>query len=298
MKTKYPVYIVSKGRWENPMTANCFLKYGLDFKILVEPQEYDHYCASVGEEYVQALPFSNLGVGSYPARNEAWKDAIDQGYERHWVFDDNIRAFRRLHKGMRIICNPIKAIQVVEEFTDRYENIGISAFNYTMFVMDTTKKPFVKNVHAYSAMLIQNNMPFRWRMKYNEDVDLCLQVLDTKKLCTVLFNAFMVHKTSTTEKMKGGNQTELYKGNAYEKKILKARSLEEVWPQYASTVIKFNRPHHHVNWNKHFKQPLIRKGDLDWESIKNKSEKDFGFELKQQKKIKSKNLKKWFEDNK
>ena len=103
---KYPIYIVSKGRYENPITANCFLKHGMEFKVLVEPQEYDHYCASIGKEYVQVLPFNNLGLGSYPARNEAWKSAIEDGYDRHWIFDDNIRCFSRLHRGKRIECDP------------------------------------------------------------------------------------------------------------------------------------------------------------------------------------------------
>lgn len=63
--------------------------------------------------------------------------------------------------------------------------------------------------------------------------------------------------------MKGGNQTELYQGNKYEKKVLKAKSLQEVWPQYAETVYRFNRPHHFVNWKKHFKQPLIKVKNAD-----------------------------------
>jgi hypothetical protein len=214
--TKYPVYIVSKGRHENPLTANVFKEDGVDFKIVVEPQEYDLYCESVGKEYVLALPFSNLGLGSYPARNFCWETSIENGYNRHWVFDDNIRSFKRLHKGKRVYCNALKSIQAVENFTDRYINIGISAFNYQMFVTNTTKKPFFLNVHAYSAMLMKNDMPYRWRLKYNEDVDLCLQVLAGGK-CTVLFNALMVDKTSTTAKMKGGNQTELYKDNAHNK---------------------------------------------------------------------------------
>lgn len=58
----------------------------------------------------------------------------------------------------------------------------------------------------------------------------------------------MINKVSTQAKMKGGNQTELYKGNAKEKKILKAKMLETVWPQYVKTVIRFNRPHHFVDW--------------------------------------------------
>ncbi len=63
---------------------------------------------------------------------------------------------------------------------------------------------------------------------------------------------YVSNKRSTTAKMKGGNQTELYKGNAREKKILKAKMLEAVWPQYAKTVIRYGRHHHLVDW-KQFK---------------------------------------------
>ena len=77
--SNYPVYIVSKGRWENPQTAKLFIQDGIDFQILVEPQEYNNYCKVLGEEYVTKLPFSNLGVGSYPARNYAWEDSIKNG---------------------------------------------------------------------------------------------------------------------------------------------------------------------------------------------------------------------------
>lgn len=284
---RYPVYIVSKGRWENPLTAKCFIKDGVDFKILVEPQEYDNYVKSLGAKYVMALPFSNLGVGSYPARNFAWEDSIKNGFKRHWVFDDNIRQVRRLNHGKRIPCNALIAIQALEDFTDRYSNVGITAFNYLMFVTNHTQKPFYLNVHAYSAMLIKNEMPHRWRMKYNEDVDLCLQVLHSK-LCTILFNVFMVDKTSTVAKMKGGNQTELYKGNAHEKKVLKARSLEVIWPQYAETVWKFSRPHHKVDWKKHFNHPLIRSSSFDWKALEKNNE--YGMKLNIKKPVRSEQL--------
>ena len=291
---RHPVYIVSKGRWEKPLTANMFKKNDIDFQILVEPQEYENYCEALGEEYVTKLPFSNLGIGSYPARNYAWEDSIKKGYKRHWVFDDNIRAFRRSHKGNRIICNGNKAIKVLEDFTDRYENIGITGFNYSTFVTSSTSKPFYINTHAYSAMLMKNNMPYRWRLKYNEDVDLCLQVLHNG-LCTILFNAFVVDKTSTTAKMKGGNQDELYKGNAFEKKVLKARSLEEIWPQYAETKMVWNRPHHFVSWRKHFKHGLVRRKDIDWKVIEDKK---YDIKLKQVDNIKSKSLQQFYKESK
>jgi hypothetical protein len=292
MNTKYPVYIVSKGRWEQPQTANFFKEDGLDFKMIVEPQEYDDYCRAIGKKYILKTDFSNLGVGSYPARNFAWEHSIANGHKRHWIFDDNIRKIRRILKGKKIPCNAVKAIKVLEEFTDRYENIAISGFNYSMFVIpgSSDRKPFYLNTHIYSALLIKNNMPHRWRLKYNEDVDLCLQVLE-QGMCTVAFNAFTIDKTSTVAKMKGGNQTDLYKGNAYEKKILKARSLEEIWPQYAETKIRFGRPHHYVQWNKHFKHSLVRRTDIDWEAIKNKKH---DIKLKKVKEIKTEALKKFY----
>lgn len=104
-------------------------------------------------------------------------------------------------------------------------------------------------------MLIENSIPFRWRLKYNEDVDLCLQVLN-EKYCTILLNSFLIQKVSTVVKMKGGNQTELYQNNDEGKKMLKSKSLEKIWPQYVKVVKRFGRPHHQVSWGKFFKQPL------------------------------------------
>jgi hypothetical protein len=291
--TKYPVYILSKGRWENPMTAKCFMEHNLVFNIVVEPQEEKEYRDVLGDR-VLVLPFSNLGMGGTPARNWIWEHAKENGAKRHWIFDDNIKKFRRLYKGKRIECNPEQSINAIEEFVDRYENIAIAAFNYTTFCMNEMQHPFFYNVHAYSAMLIDSYLPHRWRLKYNEDVDLCLQVLDSG-LCTVLFNAFLVDKTSTAAKMKGGNQTDLYKGNSFDKKLLKAKSLEEMWPQYVRTVVKFGRPHHDVQWKKFFKHPLIRRKDIDWDNLK---PKEFGMKLKKVGVIQNKQLDKFYKDNK
>jgi hypothetical protein len=255
---KYPIYIVSKGRFENPLTAKYFVKDGItDFKIVVEPQEYEQYCNAVGKDKVLKLPFQNLGLGSFPARNFAWEHSIENGHKKHFIFDDNIRGFYRLNKGQRLRTNGKEAINTLIKFTEKFTNVKISGFNYESLVTRETNKPFTYNTHVYSALLIENSLPFRWRMKYNEDVDLCLQLL-SQGFCTILLNAYLIKKVSTVVKMKGGNQDELYKGNAPEKKFLKARSLELMWPQYAEVKIRFGRYHHYVNWKKHFKQPLIR----------------------------------------
>jgi hypothetical protein len=40
---KYPVYIISKGRAYNPMTAKLFETAGIDYLIAIEPQEKEEY---------------------------------------------------------------------------------------------------------------------------------------------------------------------------------------------------------------------------------------------------------------
>lgn len=246
-KSKYPIYIISKGRYENLLTAKAFEKSEVDYLIAVEPQEYHLYVKKLGEDRVIKLPFSNLGLGSYPARNFCWEHAKAAGYKYHWLFDDNIAGFARWKDGKkRYIQDQSEAIKYVEVYADKTK-FDILGFEYHGFSIPIPKKPFKHNCHVYSALLIKNSLPYRWRLKYNEDVDLCLQVLHnggTTASCVY----YVSNKRSTVSKMKGGNQDELYKGNAREKKILKAKMLEAVWPQYAKTVIRFNRPHHLVDW--------------------------------------------------
>ena len=112
--SRYPVYILSKGRYKNPMTVTYFKKDNVDFKIVVEPQEYEEYCNSCGKENVLMLPFSNLGLGGTPARNWIFEHSISLGYKRHWIFDDNIRYCRVLEKGKRIPINYNKGIEIIE----------------------------------------------------------------------------------------------------------------------------------------------------------------------------------------
>jgi uncharacterized protein YegP (UPF0339 family) len=255
-KSKYPIYIISKGRYDVTLTANNLEQSGLDYYIAVEPQEYDLYVKKLTERRILKLPFSNLGLGSYPARNFCWEHAMNLGYNYHWLFDDNIRFWMKWVDGKRRkIYDILPAIKYVELYADK-TNYDILGFEVPNFVVKPPKKAFKINCHVYSAMLIKNNLEYRWRLKYNEDVDLCLQVLHnggTTASCVY----YMATKVSTAAKMKGGNQTELYKGNHPIKNLLKAKMLEAVWPQYAKTVIRFNRHHHLVDW-KVFKKPILK----------------------------------------
>lgn len=243
----YPIYIISKGRFEKTLTADNFELAGLDYLIAVEPQEYEQYCKKLGVKRVLKLPFSNLGLGSYPARNYCWEHSKERGFKYHWLFDDNITNFARWVNGKRVKWMDIISAILFVEAKAKKANIDILGFEEPNFVVRVPKVPFKNNCHVYSAMLIKNDLPYRWRLKYNEDVDLCLQVLHNGG-STASCVYYMADKVSTAEKMKGGNQTELYKGNDPKKNLLKAKMLQAVWPQYVKVVIRFKRHHHLINW--------------------------------------------------
>lgn len=253
----YPVYIPSKGRADCCYTAKSLDAGGVPFYLVVEPQEADAYAKHFGFERLIILPFHDLG-SSIPARNFLWEHSKSAGFERHWMLDDNIRAFYRRYRGRRLYCEPGIALRVAEDFTNRYENIAIAGLNYYKLVPSDQKRPPLQiNCHVYSCMLILNSLLFRWRGRYNED--LCLQVLSAG-WCTVLLNTFLAEKI-TTMTMKGGNSAQLYKGDG---RLKMARSLERMWPGVVETKRRFHRPQHVVkdSW-KRFDTPLKLKPGID-----------------------------------
>jgi len=281
---RYPIYIPSKDRAELNGTANVFIKDKIKFKIVLEPSQVKKYSQYYDPDLFLIMPKDNMKL----LGSRLWirEHSIKNGFKRHWQFDDNITAFYFKWKGINIPVDSGKAIRIVEDFTDRYVNIGISGFNYDFFTTSSLKKPMRINCHVYSACLINNEMPYKWRLFYNDDTDLCLQVL-TNNLCTVQFNILNVHKLRTMT-VKGGNTDDLYKGSG---RLKMARTLEEVWPQYVETKWRFGRPQHVVknSWRM-FKQPLIRRKDIDWEDLPKID--DYGLKPKQVKQqIKSKKLK-------
>jgi len=242
---KYPVYIISKGRWESRLTAKELEYLQVPYHIVIEPQEYEQYAEVIDPAKILKLPFSNLGKGSIPARNWVWEHSIKTGAARHWILDDNIRHFYRLCNNLKIRVKDGTIFRVAEEFVDRYENIAIAGFNYFTFACrKEVLPPYYMNTRIYSCILIQNDIPYRWRGKYNEDTDLSLRVLKDG-WCTFLFNAFLAHKIATLS-MKGGNMEELYKGDG---RLKMAQSLQDQHPDVTTISRKWGRWQHQVNYH-------------------------------------------------
>ena len=258
MNPSYPVYIISKGRWETRKTSKALEKMNVPYHIVVEPQEYDNYAEVIDKKKLHVLPFSNLGQGSIPARNWVWEHSLEIGAERHWILDDNIASFRYFNRNSLYQMRCGNGFKAIEDFTDRYINVGMSGMQYFMFTPRKDKRPpFILNTRIYSCILIKNDLPYRWRGRYNEDTDVSLRVLKDG-WCTVLFYAFPCEKT-TTMTMKGGNSDDLYKDDG---RLKMAQSLQEQHPDVAKVTLKWNRWQHTVDYRPFKKNKLIKKKEL------------------------------------
>lgn len=256
---RYPIYVISKGRWESRLTSKAFESMGTPYRIVVEPSEYKQYALVIDPEKILTLPsdFSKLGKGSIPVRNWVWDHASASGVCRHWVLDDNLNGFYRLNRNLKVPVSDATIFRTAEDFVDRFDNVAISGFHYFMFASRKTKlPPFYANRRIYSCILIKNDLPYRWRGRYNEDTDLSIRALKDG-WCTVLFNAFLTLK-STTMTMKGGNTDELYKGDG---RLKMAQSLVEQHPDVTSITWKWGRWQHHVDYSPFEKNELrLRSG--------------------------------------
>lgn len=255
MNPSYPVYIISKGRWELRHTSKFLEFANIPYRIVIEPQEYNEYInAGITADKILTLPFSNLGQGSIPARNWVWEHAISTGAERHWILDDNIRRIDRLHNNKKTMVGDGTVMFAAEQFIDRYQNVALAGFQYSMFCpssMAGLKRAFNLNTRIYSFILIQNSLPYRWRGMYNEDTDLSLRALKDG-WCTVLFNAFLCEKIPSMA-LKGGNTDQLYQnvnGSTMEDdgRYKMAVSLQQQHPDVTTIRRKWGRWQHHVDY--------------------------------------------------
>lgn len=255
MNPKHTVFLPTKGRHATPLTIRAFERIGVPFSPVVVPGEYDQYAAVVQRpESIIVLPHDIHGL--VPTRNWIWDYAQSQGMPYFWTFDDNIREFYRLHQNIKYRVTSGTFMRVIEDFTERYENMAISGMQYEMFVPRKTKvPPLVLNTRVYSNMLIKTDIPYRNRGVYNDDTDLCLQVLKDG-WCTVEFQAFLANKMATMT-VKGGN-TPIYQGDG---RLKMAQELQMRHPDVVKITWKWGRWQHQVDYRP-FKgnRPILKPG--------------------------------------
>ncbi len=256
---KYPIYIVSKSRWDIRLTSDSLIELGIKHFIVVEKSQYENYLSKVNPKWVDILilPQSYLdeydtcdslgstkSKGPGAARNFAWDHSVSIGAKRHWVMDDNQDRFFRLNGDKRTPVLSGSIFRAMEDHTDRYENVMISGPNYRFFTVPSKGlPPFVMNSRIYSCLLIRNDIDYRWRGRYNEDTDLSLRVLKDGG-CTIQYNAFSTGKV-VTQAIPGGNTEAFY---AKEGTLPKSQMIQDLHPDVAEIKWMNNRWHHWVNY--------------------------------------------------
>lgn len=275
MNPRFPLYVVSKGRHESRLTSRALEAMGVPYRIVVEEQERAAYAAAVDPAKILVLDpryqreydtFDALGDqksrGPGPARNFCWEHSISEGHEWHWVMDDNIWQFERLNRNLKVAISDGTGFRCMEDFVLRYRNVAMAGPNYDMFVPRKQKvPPFVLNTRIYSCNLIRNDVPMRWRGRYNEDTDLSLRMLKAG-WATVQFNAFLQFKVKT-QALRGGNTEAFY---SREGTMPKSRMLVAMHPDVSRVVWKFGRWHHHVDYRPFKHNPLLPKSGFETQS--------------------------------
>ncbi|QGZ16024.1 hypothetical protein Kuja_0330 [Vibrio phage vB_VchM_Kuja] len=271
---QFPIYVISKGRSDCCATSKFLTLMEVYHSVVVEPQEYDLYVERVQSEYATIIQLdmtykenydacddlgNSIPKGSGGARNFCWDHSIKNGYAWHWLMDDNTTTgfFWRLnHFKYKVRTGAF--FKALEDWVLRYENIGIAGLHYACFrVAGQAAPPYTPNTRIYSYLLIRNDIPFRWRGRYNEDTILSLDVLKAG-WCTVQFNTFLAGKAAT-QTVKGGNTDDLYKPNGT---LPKSEMLVRLHPDVSEVKWRFNRWHHIVDYSV-FKNELKYKPEFE-----------------------------------
>lgn len=268
---RFPVYVPSKSRADIATTPHVLDQLGVPFRLVVEEHQRDAYAGRFGadrllvlprcfqDEYDTCIPGFDPAKpkGSGPARNFIWHHAASEGHAWHWIMDDNIQLFARLHENKRIPVGDGLIFAAMEDFVLRYRNVAMAGPQYWMFASSrASARPFRVNARIFSCNLIRNDVPLRWRGRYNEDLDLSIRMLKAG-WCTVIFNAFLQYKTPT-QTMAGGNTEAFY---AEEGTRAKSELIVKLHPDVCRLAWRYGRWHHEANFGQWKDRPLVERPD-------------------------------------
>ena len=230
---KYTVYIPSKGRHvasaASGSTAMLMEEHGItNYKIVVEPQDYEEYAKNFAPEKLVQLPENDQGIAY--ARTFIKEYSLTNGEKFSWQMDDDMRwfAIRMTNKNER--CKPYTAMGIIEETTDMFSNIGISGITSVAFAF-SKKNRLNLNKMAYGVVLINNETEHKWRDGVSEDLDYSLQLLEDKYV-SLSFN-HICFITPSTGANAGGNQLNLFKDDNRKKMFEKT---VETWPNRLKVI--------------------------------------------------------------
>lgn len=280
---KYPVYIISLSRYqkERCYTIKHLEKMNVKYRLCVMTREVDDYKKSlVSNNFINCVEIinidDNMGLGGTPQRMKCWEHSKELGYSKFWLLDDNIDGYYYYNRLRKIKVHSGIVFTSLENFIDNVkEPVGLIGHNYNMDNPATTmRNPYQVNSKVYSSMLINTELldkyNIKFTLKYNEDVDLCMECLKND-IRTISVNIFLSNKKSTLS-VKGGNTDTIYaNGKKFQDKV---DCLLNKWgSDYVDIIVKHKdeRPHHKVYYDRFNVSkkitPIIEYTETDYEKF-------------------------------
>ena len=292
---QYPISILSYGRYNENKTSKYLVKCRIKHYIFVEECEYnlyiDNYYNKLNDEDKHLVNIINThkdfhlyNLGGSPVRNYILDYWLKEGYERVWMLDDNINNYKRFNQGVKRKIYSDLVFSSIELYIKQYNNVGICSHNLNGFITSgLSRGVIVLNEKHYSSLLLLTDKQFRFKHRYNEDVLISIDYINSGKL-NFCFNHILLDKnTSGTEQ--GGNTNTIYKDGTQEGYRLKYEYLyDELKKMYQYGLIKidcdfdkfiFNKPlkskdyHHNIQYkniivdNQTIFEPKINNLNLD-----------------------------------
>lgn len=236
-----PIFIPSKGRFDKCQTALLLEQAGLNYKIVVEPQELDAYQSRFGSEKVISLPENDRGISF----SRQW--ILEQNDNWYWQIDDDIRYFYQTIKNRNVKVSADVALSGAEKIIRSSDNVALGALAYSQFAWSSDVS--VKyNTYCYITVLIDGNVKafanYDPSLILKEDVDMTLQVLSAG------FRTAQVQTFSHAVPKMGSNKGGLQAAYAQEHLIKQdVERLSEKYPEVIKPIIKRNGSlDARVNW--------------------------------------------------
>jgi hypothetical protein len=224
MKTQQArfIYIPSKGRGSNCLTANLLSREHLPFKIVVEPIDFDAYRAIYDETTILKLPKDNMGIAY--ARNWIKQYSKENGESFHWQIDDDIKKFMIRNNGKNVISTAEHCLGLIEREVSKYSNVGAAAPIYSTFAFSKTTDHSY-NGQVCSCVYLNNETSAEWRDETIDDTDYSMQMLADNHWVTILFNRLLIDTVPTLAQ--SGGLTDIH----YRRNIFAQRQnrLCELW---------------------------------------------------------------------
>jgi hypothetical protein len=251
---KYVIYIPTKGR--SNLTKTTQTIDGLNYKLVVEPQDYDAYRKIYSSDRVVVLDKNDQGLAY--ARNYIKQYSRAQGEHKHWQLDDDIDTFliRKQFSDKNQPVEPLLCISIVEKCMDMFSNVAISGICSSPFAF--SKRYAVKeNRLAYQCVLVDNSVDIEWTMSPTEDWVYTLSVLEAG-YCTLAFHHIMQH-SAPTMKLPGGCSSDYVNDN-------RKRSYElfiDAWPgrfelkEYPDSPKQWRLQHTRKFFNDYKQRPTV-----------------------------------------